>query len=528
MQKGCTQAKELCVIKQKQRRFKMKFNLKFKSKEKEVINYAGEKAFVLTPQLELYTAVATAALNDQFYEGATGKLDRLRQLIAKNDAAFVAKLAVYAREQMYLRSVPLVLAVELAKQQSGNDAVGKLTNRVVQRADEITELLAYYALANERKDVKKLNKLSKQLQKGLAAAFNKFDEYQFAKYNRDAEVKLKDALFLVHPKAKDEAQQVLFDKIVKDELQVPYTWEVELSALGQQKYDSAELKQAAVKVKWEELIASNKVGYMAIMRNLRNILEAEVSKAALNKVCEFIANEKAVANSKQLPFRFLAAYRELKELKNGRVSKVLDALEQAVLYSAANIAGYDENTKVVIAADVSGSMQKPISAKSKVLLFDIGLMMEILLQNRCENAITGMFGDTWKVINVPKKNILANVQEFYRREGEVGYSTNGYLVVKDLLKRNKAVDKVMLFTDCQLWNSNNSTESIAALWKEYKKIAPAAKLYLFDLAGYGNTPLNVQRDDVFLIAGWSDKIFNVLNAIEKGNTAIEMIDAIAL
>ena len=506
----------------------MKFNFAFRSKVKETVNYEGAKAFVLTPQLELYTAVATAGLSDQFYEKAADKMQRMRELIAKNDAAFVAKLAIYAREQMYLRSIPLVLAVELAKQQSGNDVVGKLTNRVVQRADEITELLAYYAIANGRTEVKKLNKLSKQLQKGLAAAFNKFDEYQFAKYNRDAVVKLKDALFLVHPKAKDEAQQALFNKIVKDELQVAYTWETELSALGQQKYDTAELKKAAVKAKWEELIFSNKVGYMATMRNLRNILEAEVSKEALEKVCAYIANEKAVANSKQLPFRFLAAYRELKELNNGRVGNVLDALEQAVLYSAANIAGYDDNTKVVIAADVSGSMQKAISAKSKVQNYDIGLMLAMLLKNRCANAITGMFGDTWKVINVPNRNILANVLEFHRREGEVGYSTNGHLVIKDLLQRNQVVDKVMVFTDCQLWNTYNGGESMDTVWKRYKKMAPNAKLYLFDLAGYGNTPLNVQRDDVYLVAGWSDKIFNVLSAIEEGSNAVKLINAITL
>lgn len=516
------------LSKQKQRRFTMMFNLKLKSKAKQTINYEGEKAFVLTPQLELYTAVTTAALSDQFYEKAGDKLARIRELIAKNDAAFVAKLAVYAREQMYLRSIPLVLAVELAKQHSGDAMLSKMTNRVVQRADEIAELLAYYALANERKNVKQLNKLSKQLQKGLAAAFNKFDEYQFAKYNRDAQVKLKDALFLVHPKAKDEAQQILFNKIVNDELQTPFTWEVELSAVGQQKFDTAELKKAAVKAKWEELIFSNKLGYMATMRNLRNILEAEVSNEALNKVCAYIADEKAVANSKQLPFRFLSAYRELKLLNNGRVGKVLDALETAVLNSAANIAGYDADTKLVIAADVSGSMQTPVSPKSKVQNFDIGLMLAMLLQSRCENVVTGMFGDTWKVISVAKKNILANVQEFYNREGEVGYSTNGYLVIKDLVKRNKAVDKVMLFTDGQLWNSNNSGESIAALWKQYKKIAPGAKLYLFDLAGHGNAPLNVHRDDVYLIAGWSDKIFNVLKAIEDGSDAVKMINSIVL
>lgn len=506
----------------------MKFNFILKNKNIKTINYEGARAFALTPEMELYTAVVTAALSEQFYEKANDRLERIRHLISKVDAEFVAKLSVYAREQMYLRSVPLVLTVELAKLQSGNDLLCRLTNRIVQRADEITELLAYYALANERNDIKKLNKLSKQLQKGLALAFNKFDEYQFAKYNRDAVVKLKDALFLVHPKAKDEAQQKLFDKIVNDELQVPYTWGVELSVLGQQKFESEALKKAAFREKWEALILSNKMGYMATLRNLRNILYADVSMEALTKVCNYLSDAKAIGGSKQLPFRFLAAYRELKNVKVGRVSQVLDALESAVLQSAANLKGYDDNTKVVIAADVSGSMQKPISAKSKILNYDIGLILAMLLQNNCANVVTGMFGNTWKIINLPKKNILSNVEEFYRREGEVGYSTNGYLVIKDLLQRKANVDKIMIFTDCQLWNSNNTPESISTLWKQYKQIAPGAKLYLFDLAGYGRTPLDIQRDDVFLIAGWSDKIFDVLQAIEDGSNAAELINAIEL
>ena len=183
---------------------------------------------------------------------------------------------------MYLRSIPLVLVVEIAKTHKGDGLVGRLAARVIQRPDEISELLSYYTMANDRKGTKQLNKLSKQLQKGLAEAFNKFDEYQFAKYNRDARVKLKDALFLVHPKAKDEEQQLLFDKIVKDDLQTPYTWETELSALGQQSFETPALKQSAIRAKWEELVFSNKMGYMATLRNLRNILETDMSKEALD------------------------------------------------------------------------------------------------------------------------------------------------------------------------------------------------------------------------------------------------------
>ena len=118
--------------------------------------------------------------------------------------------------------------------------------------------------------------------------------------------------------------------------------------------------------------------------------------------------------------------------------------------------------------------------------------------------------------------------EFHRREGEVGYSTNGHLVIKDLLNRRKVVDKIMLFTDVQLWNSTSSNDTMASVWKQYKAIAPAAKLYLFDLAGYDHTPLSAMRDDVFLIAGWSDKIFHVLQAIEDGADAVKMINSIEL
>lgn len=503
----------------------MKFNI-FKNKANVTSNYEGAKAFTMTPEMELYAAVVTAGLNDTFYEKEDKRLARMQELMLKNDAEYVAKLAVYARTEMYMRSVPLVLAVELAKNNSGNTVVRKAVNGVVKRADEITELLAYYQLANKRNGTKKLNKLSKQIQKGLCDAFNSFDEYQFAKYNRDAEVKLRDALFLVHPKAKDEAQQMLFNKIAKNELAVPYTWETQLSAAGQ--LTDASEKINAVKATWEQLIDSGKLGYMAMLRNLRNIMEANVSAACMEKVCDRLADAKAVAASKQLPFRFLSAYREVKLVKSEYASAVLQAIEEAVVQSVVNLKGFDMNTHVVVACDVSASMQKPVSAKSKVLLYDIGLMLGMLMQSKCKRVTSGMFGDTWKVISMPKTGVLANVQEYYKREGEVGYSTNGYKVIDDLLQRDLKADKVMMFTDCQLWDSNHGGKSLQNSWKQYKAKVPAAKLYLFDLAGYGTTPVNINKNDVHMIAGWSDKVFDVLEAIENGATVVDKIKQIVL
>jgi 60 kDa SS-A/Ro ribonucleoprotein len=247
-------------------------------------------------------------------------------------------------------------------------------------------------------------------------------------------------------------------------------------------------------------------------------------------VCATLADANQVAKSKQLPFRFLAAYRELKDINSGYTPSVLAALEDAVAASIVNMRGFGFDTSIVIACDVSGSMQIPISAKSKVLNYDIGLMLGMMLQSKCKNVESGMFGDRWKVINMPTRSILQNVQEYYRREGEVGYSTNGYLVIEDLLTRQKAVDKVMMFTDCQMWDSTSTNKRIAHTWLKYRQtVAPNAKLYLFDLAGHGNTPLDLsQGNGVHLIAGWSDKIFDILAAIEEGADAVKVIRAIEI
>ena len=506
----------------------MRFNL-LRSAKSKTRNYQGEVAYKMSPELELYAAVVTASLSKLTYETVDKRLSRIRVLIRKVKPEFVAKLAVYTRTEMHLRSIPLFLITELSKVHNGDDLVSKAVEGVIQRADEITELLACYQMTNNRKDTKKLNKLSKQLQKGIAKSFNKFDEYQFAKYNRSTEVTFKDALFLAHPKAKDESQQALFDKIVGDTLDVPYTWEVELSKLGQIQFFNELEKKNAFRAKWEELIESGRLGYMALMRNLRNILEANVGQYHMEMVGERLASKKEVLRSKQLPFRFLSAYRELENLQLKYASYLMDCLEKALMVSAQNIKGFDMSTSVLLAADVSGSMFSPVSKKSKVAMYDIGLLLSMLMRSQCKNVMTGIFGDRWKVVNLPASQILSNTMQLRKIEGSVGYSTNGYLVIRDLLQRKIVMDKVMFFTDMQMWDSNNVGNHLQKDWKAYKReVAPNAKLYLFDLAGYGQTPLRLENNDVFLIAGWSDKVFDILSAIDEGSKAIQQVKKIEL
>ena len=152
----------------------------------------------------------------------------------------------------------------------------------------------------------------------------------------------------------------------------------------------------------------------------------------------------------------------------------------------------------------------------------------MLMKHRCPQAVTGMFGDIWKTYDMPSKNILQNTVDMLEHEGEVGYSTNGYMVIDWLIEKRRVMDKVMLFTDCQLWDNSRNGIFLAYSWEEYKRIAPDAKLYLFDLAGYGQSPVSMVRDDVYCIAGWSDKVFDILAALERGNSAIDEIRRIVV
>lgn len=506
----------------------MKFN--FNKPKNTVANYEGAQAWKMSPEMELYTAVVTSSLQPMTYEGADERAERITSLVAKCDDTFVAKLAVYARTVMNLRSVPLLLVVELARKHNGDDLVARTVERVVCRADEITELLACYQWRNPVAGAKKLGRLSSQIRKGLQRAFNKFDEYQLAKYNRSGRaVTLRDALFLTHPKAKDQAQQEIFDRIVSATLRVPYTWETELSALGQKNFSSPDARETAFTEKWAELVCSGAMGYMALMRNLRNILGyAEMPKKVVKTVTKRLSDRKAVLASKQLPFRFLAAYREVQNVDSAWTPAILDALEEAVQHSADNIAGFGPDTSVVIASDVSGSMYTPVSPRSTVRNYDIGLMLSMMLKSRCKRSITGIFGNTWRVLNLPTKGILEAVRKADSLEGEVGYSTNGHKVIEYLIENRTVVDKVMMFTDLQMWSSPGVGAPLKTVWKEYKKMAPGARLYLFDLNGYGTTPISLERDDVTLIAGWSDKVFDILEAVDRGATALDAIRQIEI
>jgi len=516
---------------------------------KKMKNNEDGNSFALSKELDLYSRVCTMAMSDRFYETENKSMKSLVRLIHLCDDRFVAKLAVYAREKMYIRSMPLILTIELAKNHRGDSLISDLIFRIVKRADEITDLLAYYQTSNSRDGkTKKLNKLSNQVKKGIRRVFEsgRFDEYQYAKYNRKTEVKFRDALFLVHPKPQDKAQEVLFNKIADDTLDTPYTWETQLSGAGQ----TGDSKKET----WESLIDSGKFGYMAMLRNLRNVLNEGVSERHIKIICDTLSDRDMVSKSKQLPFRFLSAFRSLIETRmwgwdsekpkvdSSYLGQVIRSLETALAYSIDNLPMFQgDSENILIAADVSGSMQKPISPKSTILQYDISLLMAMIAKAAYPDSCSGIFGDSFKVLDVAKSGIdpskskiLYNVNEMYKREGEVGYSTNGWKVIDHALRNEKQYDRIMIFTDCEMygvtdqWDYQEHQADIDQLWGIYKNRYPKTKLYLFNLNGYGSVPIRMKDNDVFLISGWSDKIFDIMSRIENGQNAVDEIESISL
>jgi hypothetical protein len=246
-----------------------------------------------------------------------------------------------------------------------------------------------------------------------------------------------------------------------------------------------------------------------------------------------LTNREAVLKSKLFPFRFYSAAKELEDVDSVFTSSILTALDTAMQYSAANIKGFNENDRVHVSVDTSGSMSARLSDKSKVSYQDVGLIMGMLLQEVSTMVEVSIFGTTLKRVNLTKGNILGNADKLAKYSDMVGSSTNGYLIPRDLIDRKAVVDRVVVFTDCQLYDSSSffssHRESFEKLWKQYRKeLSPHAKLYIFDLAGYGNTPVSVNSDGVYLISGWSEKVFDIIEAYENGSSAVKKIEEIVL
>lgn len=435
-------------------------------KPRPVHNHEGVVASHVAPIEQLRRSVLACMLwESNFYESGEAVADRIKRLVPECKPTDVADLAIEAREKQRLRHVPLLLCRELARYPSRFSVADTLC-RVIQRADELAEFLSMYWSDVKANDPRARRPLAHQVKKGLACAFNKFDEYALAKYNRDSSVKLRDVLFMVHAKPKDEAQAALWKRLADGELATPDTWEVALSA-------GANKREA-----FERLLREKKLGYLALLRNLRNMAQAEVDPALV-----FDALSSGAAKSKALPFRYVAAARGCPQWE-----PQIDAAMQVALDGLDKLPG-----RTIVLVDTSPSMHWALSAKSDLMRNDAAAALAILLRGICAEA--RVFAFSSKVAEVPPRNGMALFDAINR-----AVESNGTLLgnaIKYVAQAVPNADRLIVFTD------EESQDTVGA---------PHCKGYMVNVATGEN---GVGYGDWTHINGFSEAIVSYIAELER-------------
>ena len=418
--------------------------------------HEGAPARTISAEAQLRRSVLACLLwENQFYEDGVAIAGRIRQLVPLVEAEKVAALAIEAREQMKLRHAPLLLVREMARLITHRKLVAETLERVIQRADELSEFVAIY-WADGRAP------LSGQVKKGLAAAFPKFDEYALAKYNRDTPVKLRDVLFLSHAKPLNDGQAEVWKRLIDGTLATPDTWEVALSR-GADKRET-----------WERLLTRRKLGALALLRNLRNMKDAEVDpKLVLGALG-------AIETDRVLPFRFIAAARYAPQWEA--------TLEQAMLKCVASqgkLAG-----KTALLVDVSGSMTYPLSQRSEMLRTDAAYGLAILLREICEDVAIYSFSDALQRVPARRGFALRDAINYSQAHG-------GTFLGRALEAIDERYDRVIVITDEQLHD---------------RVPAPRGRGYMINVASFKN---GVGYGPWTHIDGWSESVLEYVRELES-------------
>jgi 60 kDa SS-A/Ro ribonucleoprotein len=463
-------------------------------------NLAGGEAYQESPKLELASVLLTSFVEDQFYKSAGDGIKTITKLIDKiADKKFPAKAAIYARTKFGMRSVTHVVAAELANRVKGEVWTKNFYRDVVYRPDDVTEILAYYS--------KKFGKpIPNSLKKGLGLALGKFDAYQLAKYRKDeSEVALVDAVNLVHPKPTEKNREAL-EKLVKDELKSFDTWETELTKAGQVAKDDEEKEQLKADA-WAKLIAEKKIGYFALLRNLRNILEQ--APEVVDQAIVLLQDEALIKKSLVLPFRFATALEQIEQVdgvESISVRKVIAALSKALDISVSNVPTFDGSTLVVL--DESGSMGDKGDPKSP---FSIGSLFAAVLV-KSNNADFMGFADSAAYRNLNTSDSTLTIQELIDRRRNNG-GTNFHAPFQ---VANKAYDRIIILSDMQGWMGYDAPTRDLAMYKSRTGANP--KVFSFDLQGYGT--LQFPENNVYCLAGFSEKIFDIMKLLETDRKAL--------
>lgn len=487
---------------------------------KKTVNKGGGVGYTLPAKERLATRIFTSLINEKKFYGDNTQnlLDDLHE-VAAVDPEFVLKLAAYARTVMHMRSAPVFTFTHASLINECKPFIRKWAPGIIQRADEPAEVIALLNSIATNAGQKPV--IPNSVKKGLADVIvDKFGAYHLMKYKGERNaVNMWDVFNVVHPKAKSEEQAEMFRKFMKGELEAAKTWETTVSQKGSNTQS------------WEE--SARVMGYMALLRNLRNFAKNNVSPATVKAVCDRLTDPEQVKRSKQLPFRFFSAYKQLNAMlgqesywsdipvitdpkESGIINQFRDAVEEA--FDVACAKNVEMPGVTAIFSDHSGSMDSPISEKSTVSQKDIALTLHSMADKANPSNVGMIFGD--KAAQVDSKGLSAMRFIEAMRNRNVGWSTNAHLCFRALLKSKVKVDRIILLSDMQCYNSRNGWSGagdVDGVFAKYQKeVNSNCFLHSVDLAGYGTSVSPLNQKNVCLYAGWTDKFMDLMDYAERG------------
>lgn len=476
-------------------------------------NYAS--AFTPEHKSELFLlAVTNFVKEDRYYETAGARDSRFVNLVRAvtvADPEFVENLVPYVRNTANMRSCAVVMAAQYAL--AGGPNRRQVVNSAMSRADDIGEFIGYWFSQKGNKT------FPGGVQRGLAdAAKRLYGDYDILKYDTPTKgIRMGDVLNLVHPRMDPAVGKYIIDRRYGNEI----TTQPEMVASREHlmKVDEKERRKyakeypeqlSAAGVTWEFLsswipggmdaeaweLAIPNMGYMALLRNLRNFEDANISKDSAKYVAGVIANPERVAKSRQLPFRFFSAYREV------GTDLYTQALAFALEESTKNIPEFDGRTIVFV--DLSGSMMSPLTAKSKVLLTEVGALFgaSLYAKNPTNTRVILFASRSAEATPAHRMSALKYMTEMTAFGHRLGGGTELYGAVRDHYKDE---DRIVVFTDMQINPGSMGTRK-------------PKFVHSFDLSGYGKVPTEFTGNGRYLYAGFTDNTMSLMNILEKGTS----------
>lgn len=483
------------------------------------ITHEGAVGAARNAKSELFLlAVANMVGEQTFYETAGDRDTRYTELVhavAVADPDWMRGFLGWLRSGANMRSASLVGAAEAVRAMLAAKLPGgrQLIASVLQRADEPGEMLAYWTSRHGRA-------IPKPVKRGVADAVGQlYTEYNLLKYDTDSKgFRFADVIDLVHPTPAAGWQGDLFQVALErrhnrgEEIPLSLMMLARNANLRRQAADDPSLLLDAERLKaagmtWEDALslAGSRVdkarlwtaliptmGYMALLRNLRNFDQAGVSDQVAAQVAERLADPEQVAKSRQFPFRFLAAYRAAPSLRWGH------ALDRALTASLVNVPELPGRTLVLV--DRSGSMFGPMSGRSELTSADAAAIFGAAVAHRNFGRVDLVeFGTSSNRIEVKAGESLLRVVD---RFGNLG----GTQTLDAVRRWYAGHDRVLIVTDEQAWAGYGDPGSA---------IPAKVPLYTWNLVGYraGHGASGPYRH---AFAGLTDAAFRMVPLLEAG------------